>query len=142
MSTSSSSTLLASMSSSWLEERGFDDFLVTYLGFLRAGLTTFVLVFRSSPFLILSCSPVQYDAITTVCLQVRLEELEEEKKEADQLNSSQADRIKQLEEAFKQSKAGAHQLRIKKERYAVEAGRGEMVRQRIINQYLPTFARR
>nr|GEY27303.1 hypothetical protein [Tanacetum cinerariifolium] len=32
-------------------------------------------------------------------LQDRLEELEEEKKEADQLNSSQADWIKQLEEA-------------------------------------------
>ncbi|GJW99380.1 hypothetical protein Tco_0183294 [Tanacetum coccineum] len=48
----------------------------------------------------------------------RLKELEEEKKEADQLNSSQADRIKQLEEALKQSEADAHQLRIKKERYA------------------------
>nr|GEV82058.1 PXMP2/4 family protein 4-like [Tanacetum cinerariifolium] len=34
-------------------------------------------------------------------LQDRLEELEEEKREADQLNSSQADRIKQLEEALK-----------------------------------------
>ncbi|GJR72360.1 hypothetical protein Tco_0084725 [Tanacetum coccineum] len=59
-------------------------------------------------------------------LQDRLEELEEEKKEADQLNSSQADRIKHLEEALKQSEADAHQLRTEKERYAVEAGRGEM----------------
>ncbi|GJW24729.1 hypothetical protein Tco_0038540 [Tanacetum coccineum] len=75
-------------------------------------------------------------------LQDRLEELEEEKKEADQLNSSQADRIKQLEETLKQSEADVHQLRIKKKRYAVEAGRGEMVRQRIINQYLSTFVRR
>ncbi|GKD32933.1 hypothetical protein Tco_1248442, partial [Tanacetum coccineum] len=75
-------------------------------------------------------------------LQDRLEELEEEKKKADQLNSTQADRIKQLEEALKQSEADAHQLRVKKECYAVEAGRGKMVRQRIINQYLPTFVRR
>ncbi|GKD68121.1 hypothetical protein Tco_1322211, partial [Tanacetum coccineum] len=72
----------------------------------------------------------------------RLEELEEEKKEVDQLNSSQAHRIKQLEEVLKQSEADTHQLRVKKERYAVEAGRGKMVRQRIINQYLPIFVRR
>ncbi|GKB38167.1 hypothetical protein Tco_0883109 [Tanacetum coccineum] len=54
----------------------------------------------------------------------------------------ESDRIKQLEEVLKQSKADAHQLRLEKERYVVEAGRGEMVRQRIINQYLPTFVRR
>ncbi|GKD54030.1 hypothetical protein Tco_1287417, partial [Tanacetum coccineum] len=71
-----------------------------------------------------------------------LEELEEEKKEADQLNSSSTDRIKQLKEALKKSEDDAHQLRVEKERYAVEAGRGEMARQRIINQYLPTFVRR
>nr|GEY09624.1 V-type proton ATPase subunit B 2 [Tanacetum cinerariifolium] len=75
-------------------------------------------------------------------LQDRLEELEEEKKEADKLNSSQADRIKQLEEALKQSEAYAQQLRVEKERYVVEAGRGEMVSQRIVNQFLPTFGRR
>nr|GEV44417.1 hypothetical protein [Tanacetum cinerariifolium] len=75
-------------------------------------------------------------------LQDRLEELKEEKKEAEQLNSLQADRIKQLKEALKQSKVDAQQLRIEKERYAVEAGRGEMVMQRIINKYLPTFVRR
>ncbi|GJR52185.1 hypothetical protein Tco_1402706 [Tanacetum coccineum] len=40
-------------------------------------------------------------------LQDRLEELEEEKKEADNLNSSQADRIKQLEEALKQAEPDA-----------------------------------
>nr|GEV68499.1 hypothetical protein [Tanacetum cinerariifolium] len=50
--------------------------------------------------------------------------------------------IKQLKETLKQSEADAHQLRTEKERYAVEAARGEMVRQRIINQYLPTFVRR
>nr|GEX62099.1 hypothetical protein [Tanacetum cinerariifolium] len=43
-------------------------------------------------------------------------------------NFSQADRIKQLEEALKQSEADAHQLRIEKEHYAIEAGRGEMGR--------------
>ncbi|GJS87343.1 hypothetical protein Tco_0769979 [Tanacetum coccineum] len=75
-------------------------------------------------------------------VQSALEELEEEKKGADQLNSSQADRIKQLEEALKQSEADTHQLRTEKKRYAVEVGRGEMVRQRIINQYLSTFVRR
>nr|GEU87959.1 hypothetical protein [Tanacetum cinerariifolium] len=72
----------------------------------------------------------------------RLEELEEETKEAYQINSSQAHQIKQLEEALKQSEADAHQLRTEKECYVVEAGRGEMVRQRIINQYLFTFVRR
>ncbi|GKC56453.1 hypothetical protein Tco_1084051, partial [Tanacetum coccineum] len=46
-----------------------------------------------------------------------------------------------LEEALKQSEADAHQLRLDKERYAVEAGNGEMMRRRIINQYLPTFVR-
>nr|GEX01353.1 putative reverse transcriptase domain-containing protein [Tanacetum cinerariifolium] len=56
----------------------------------------------------------------------RLEELEEDKKEVNQLNSSQADRIKQLEEALKQSEADAHQLRVEKECYVVKAGKGEM----------------
>ncbi|GJX02744.1 V-type proton ATPase subunit B2 [Tanacetum coccineum] len=75
-------------------------------------------------------------------LQDRLEELEEEKKEVDNLNSSQADHIKRLEEALKQAEADAEQLRSEKVRYAVEAGQGEIVRQKIINQYLPTFVRR
>ncbi|GJS73243.1 V-type proton ATPase subunit B2 [Tanacetum coccineum] len=75
-------------------------------------------------------------------LHDRLEELEEEIKQADQLSSSQADRLKQLEEALKQSEVDAHQLRVEKERYAVEACRGDMVRQRIINQYLLTFVHR
>ncbi|GJR04749.1 hypothetical protein Tco_0527733 [Tanacetum coccineum] len=75
-------------------------------------------------------------------LQDRLEELEEEKKEADNLNSSQADRIRQLEEALKQAEADAGQLRSEKVHYAVEAGKGEIVRQKIVNQYLPTFVRR
>ncbi|GJZ11967.1 hypothetical protein Tco_0546726 [Tanacetum coccineum] len=52
------------------------------------------------------------------------------------------DHIRQLEDALKKSEAEADQLRREKEHYVVEAGRGEMVRQRIINQYLPTFVRR
>ncbi|GJX92103.1 V-type proton ATPase subunit B2 [Tanacetum coccineum] len=75
-------------------------------------------------------------------LQDRLEELEEEKKEVDNLNSSQADHIKRLEEALKQAETDPEQLRSKKVRYAVEAGRGEIVRQKIINHYLPTCVRR
>ncbi|GJU12735.1 hypothetical protein Tco_1135131 [Tanacetum coccineum] len=51
----------------------------------------------------------------------RLEELEEEKKEMEQLNSKQVDRIKQLEEVLKQSEADSHQLRLNKEKYVVEA---------------------
>ncbi|GKD58889.1 V-type proton ATPase subunit B2, partial [Tanacetum coccineum] len=51
-------------------------------------------------------------------LQDRLKELEEEKKEMEQLNSE-----------------------LDKERYTVKAGNGEMVRHRIINQYLLTFMR-
>nr|GEW56175.1 hypothetical protein [Tanacetum cinerariifolium] len=81
---------------------------------------------------------------TLVCeksAQERLEELEEEKKEPDQLNAKHLDRIHQLKEALKQSEADVDQLRREKEHYAVEAGRGETVRQMIINQYLPTFVR-
>ncbi|GJV43311.1 hypothetical protein Tco_1427847 [Tanacetum coccineum] len=60
----------------------------------------------------------------------------------DQLSKNYEDRIQQLEEALKQSEADADQLRREKEHYDVEVGKGEMVRQRIINQYLPTFVRR
>ncbi|GKD76983.1 hypothetical protein Tco_1339604, partial [Tanacetum coccineum] len=86
------------------------------------------------------------DLVYTHDLHDWLEELEEEKekekREANQQNSLQAERIKQLEEMLRQSEAEAQQLRTEKERYAVEAGRGEMVWQRIVNQYLPTFVRR
>ncbi|GJW94868.1 hypothetical protein Tco_0174540 [Tanacetum coccineum] len=47
-----------------------------------------------------------------------------------------------LEEALRQSKADAHQLRLDKEKFAIEADKGEMVRHWIINEYLPTFVRR
>nr|GEV15405.1 hypothetical protein [Tanacetum cinerariifolium] len=49
---------------------------------------------------------------------------------------------KHLEEALKQYEAEAHQLRREKEHDVVKAGKGEMVRQKIINQYLPTFVHR
>ncbi|GJU97609.1 zinc finger, CCHC-type containing protein [Tanacetum coccineum] len=75
-------------------------------------------------------------------LQDRLDELEEEKKETEQLNTEQADRIKQLKEALRQSEADAHQLRLDRVKYVVEAGKGEMVRCLIINEYLPTFVHR
>ncbi|GJT63913.1 hypothetical protein Tco_1015393 [Tanacetum coccineum] len=58
-------------------------------------------------------------------LQDRLKELEEEKKQADQLNSSRTDQIKQLEEALKAIlKPDAQcQLRVEKgSLWAVEAG--------------------
>ncbi|GJT64399.1 hypothetical protein Tco_1015879 [Tanacetum coccineum] len=60
-------------------------------------------------------------------LQDRVKELEDEKKESEHLNSDQADRIKQLEEALKQFEADAHQLRLEREKFNVEAGNGEMV---------------
>nr|GEV78219.1 RNA-directed DNA polymerase, eukaryota [Tanacetum cinerariifolium] len=71
----------------------------------------------------------------------RLEELEEEKKETKQLSIKQTERIKQLEEALKQSEDDAHQLRLDRERYVVECGNREMVRRRIINEYILTFVR-
>nr|GEU63753.1 hypothetical protein [Tanacetum cinerariifolium] len=40
------------------------------------------------------------------------------------------------------SEADAHQLRLNKEIYVVEAGNREMVRRQIINQCLPTFVHR
>ncbi|GKE53832.1 hypothetical protein Tco_1488988 [Tanacetum coccineum] len=47
------------------------------------------------------------------CKDDRVEELEEEKKESEHLNSKQADRIKQLKEALTQSEADAHQFYIR-----------------------------
>ncbi|GJY85592.1 hypothetical protein Tco_0499618 [Tanacetum coccineum] len=76
-----------------------------------------------------SCNDVKnYDGalIREKSLQERVEELEKEKREAEQLTSEQADRIKHLEETLKQSEVEAQQLRFDKEKYAVEAGQGEM----------------
>nr|GEV60074.1 hypothetical protein [Tanacetum cinerariifolium] len=44
--------------------------------------------------------------------------------------------------ALKQAEADAEQLRAEKVHFVVEAGKGEIVRQKIVNQYLPTFVRR
>nr|GEX65288.1 hypothetical protein [Tanacetum cinerariifolium] len=74
--------------------------------------------------------------------QRRLEELEEEKKEVANLNSSQVGQIRLLKEALKQAEADAKQLRAEKVHFAVEAGKEEIVRKKIMNQYLPTFVRR
>nr|GEY38584.1 hypothetical protein [Tanacetum cinerariifolium] len=74
-------------------------------------------------------------------LEDRVEELEEEIKNSEHLNSVQAGRIKQLEEVLKQSEDDAHQLRLEREKFAVEARNEEVVRCIIINQYLPTFVR-
>ncbi|GKA43746.1 V-type proton ATPase subunit B2, partial [Tanacetum coccineum] len=74
-------------------------------------------------------------------LQDMVEELKEEKKDGEQLSAKQAERIEQLEEALRKSEADAYQLRLDRENYAVEAGKGEMVRRRITNDYLPTFMR-
>nr|GEX31467.1 hypothetical protein [Tanacetum cinerariifolium] len=52
------------------------------------------------------------------------------------------DRIRQLEEALKQAEADAEQLRAEKVHFAVKAGKREIVRQKIMNQYLPTFVHR
>nr|GEV76880.1 hypothetical protein [Tanacetum cinerariifolium] len=55
-------------------------------------------------------------------LQERVEELEEEKNKAEELNVKQADRIKHLEDALKQSEEDAHQLRLDMEKFAVKCG--------------------
>nr|GEV78936.1 hypothetical protein [Tanacetum cinerariifolium] len=56
--------------------------------------------------------------------------------------NERADWIKQLEGELKKSEEDAYQLRVIREKLVVECGDGEMVRQKIINEYLPTFVRR
>ncbi|GKA77081.1 hypothetical protein Tco_0783542 [Tanacetum coccineum] len=75
-------------------------------------------------------------------LQVRVEELEREKVEVEEVCAKQVDRIKQLKDELKQSEIDTHQLRLDREIFVVECGNGEMVRHYIINEYLPTFVRR
>ncbi|GKE09826.1 hypothetical protein Tco_1413377 [Tanacetum coccineum] len=71
-----------------------------------------------------SCKDVKvhYKECKKELAKERLKELEEEKKEADQLSTEQTDRIKQLEEALKQFEDDAHKLRLDRERYIVECG--------------------
>ncbi|GJX43977.1 hypothetical protein Tco_0260653 [Tanacetum coccineum] len=45
-------------------------------------------------------------------------------------------------EEFEGEKKGLEELRVDREKYLVECGNGEMVRRRIINEYLPTFFHR
>nr|GEV82177.1 hypothetical protein [Tanacetum cinerariifolium] len=54
----------------------------------------------------------------------RVEELEDEKKEAKQLSIEQADHIKHLKEALKQSEEDAHQLRLDSEVFSLAVGKG------------------
>nr|GEX72695.1 hypothetical protein [Tanacetum cinerariifolium] len=75
-------------------------------------------------------------------LQEMVEELEEEKKEMEEVSTKKLDWIKQLEEEVKKSEEDIHQLRLDRERYVIECGNGEMVRCKIINEYLLTFGHR
>ncbi|GKD19410.1 hypothetical protein Tco_1208568, partial [Tanacetum coccineum] len=53
-----------------------------------------------------------------------------------------AERIKSLEVALKESETGVEQLRSDREKFAVAAGKGEMIRKRLITEYFPTFVQR
>ncbi|GJS82038.1 hypothetical protein Tco_0748579 [Tanacetum coccineum] len=75
-------------------------------------------------------------------LKVKVAELEAGKKESDELVVSQAERIKSLEVALKESETGVEQLRSDREKFAVAAGKGEMIRKRLITEYFPTFVQR
>ncbi|GJW59823.1 hypothetical protein Tco_0109158 [Tanacetum coccineum] len=72
----------------------------------------------------------------------RVEELKGEKKGLEEINAQQAARIKKLEEDLQKSEEGTQQLRMNQEKFTVECGKGEMVRRRIIKEYLLTFFRR
>ncbi|GKF00519.1 hypothetical protein Tco_0023869, partial [Tanacetum coccineum] len=72
-------------------------------------------------------------------LNERDEDLEGVKKGLEEVNAKEVDRIKQLEEELKKSEEGTHQLRVGREKLVVKCGNGEMVRQWIVNEYLPTF---
>ncbi|GKC25035.1 hypothetical protein Tco_1027185 [Tanacetum coccineum] len=72
----------------------------------------------------------------------RIEELEREKKEWLKFGEEQVSRIKKLEVDLAELEKEAHQLRNEKEDFVVKCGQGEMVRQRLIHEYLPTFVRR
>nr|GEU51269.1 hypothetical protein [Tanacetum cinerariifolium] len=74
-------------------------------------------------------------------VKARYKECKKELMKVQSAYDEKADRIKQLEEALRHSEANAYQLRLDRERYVVEAGNGEMVGCRIINEYLPTFVR-
>ncbi|GJZ78084.1 hypothetical protein Tco_0642756 [Tanacetum coccineum] len=56
-------------------------------------------------------------------LQERVEELEKEKKNGEQLSTKQAERIENIKEALRQSEADAHQLRLDREKAMSTSGR-------------------
>ncbi|GJZ00552.1 hypothetical protein Tco_0517981 [Tanacetum coccineum] len=59
--------------------------------------------------------------------KIKIVELEKEKKKSDDLVVSQAERIKSLETALKESETGIEQLRSDRERFAVAAGQSETI---------------
>ncbi|GJW90841.1 hypothetical protein Tco_0168394 [Tanacetum coccineum] len=75
-------------------------------------------------------------------LNERVQEVEGEKKELEEINVKQADRIKQLETKLVESEMKAHRLRQERENFVVLCGQREVVRHKIIKEYLPTFVRR
>ncbi|GKG35795.1 hypothetical protein Tco_0440949, partial [Tanacetum coccineum] len=75
-------------------------------------------------------------------LKVKVAELEAGKKESDELVVSQAERIKSLEVALKESKTGIEQLRSDRKRFVVAAGQSEAIRKRFITEFFPTFVQR
>ncbi|GJU61546.1 hypothetical protein Tco_1243381 [Tanacetum coccineum] len=75
-------------------------------------------------------------------LNERVEELDGEKKRLEDVNAKQMDHIRQLEGELEKSEAEAHQLRWKMENFVVLYENREVVRQKIIKDYLPTFVRR
>ncbi|GKC38573.1 hypothetical protein Tco_1050957, partial [Tanacetum coccineum] len=75
-------------------------------------------------------------------LKVKVAELEAGKKSSDELVISQAEHIKSLEVALKESEAGVEQLRSDREKFAVAAGQGEAIRKRLVTEYFPTFVQR
>ncbi|GJV13935.1 hypothetical protein Tco_1359258 [Tanacetum coccineum] len=72
-------------------------------------------------------------------LKVKVAELEAGKKSSDELVISQAEHIKSLEVALKESEAGVEQLRSDREKFVVAAGQGEAIRKRLVTEYFPTL---
>nr|GEV54549.1 hypothetical protein [Tanacetum cinerariifolium] len=71
-----------------------------------------------------------------------VEQLDGEKKGLEDVNAKQMDQIRQLEGELERSEAEAHQLRWWRENFAVLYRNEEVVRQKIVKDYLPTFVPR
>nr|GEV94610.1 protein NYNRIN-like [Tanacetum cinerariifolium] len=124
------------------------DVLATFLLLLNGGLRNQA-VWTNRALLKLLCQSAQQQANTLL----HFEALKEQHADLSYAHKSCKDVKSRYKECRKElavvqsaynekSESDAQQLRVEKECYAVKAGRGEMVRQRIINQYLPTFVRR